>query len=381
MNTPVFPDKQQNLDQFIEKVEQLERKRRRHIGQISLVALAVLGGISTLFWQMNSPAETQKQETFRTYLSSELNPENIRTLFDENQQKIIVRYDGTAEADTVASVREYLAIFHPFPSAPVVEGSIVSSESSENDEWDYQVEDDAKTDYVAERNDDRRNNRRKNRDVPTPMTPAATNENRTPEEDNNKSLLASGDETSDPSDDSGFNPNEIEESFGDDFSELAFASAENNDPQLDEEDTQGSVRARNLPPANTSNSETTTTKNQSNTATASSSGTKSLNEPLEIADRMPSFPGGTVALQEFLDSRLAYPAEAREHEIEGKVYIRFVVNADGSLSDFRLMRGIGFGCDEEALRVAKSLPKWIPGRQGLTRVPVKYTLPIRFKLQ
>ena len=386
MNTPKFPDKQQNLDQFIEKVEQLERKRRRHVGQISLVTLAVLGGISTLFWQMNGSENSKNQEFFRTFFASELNPEHVRTLFSENQQKIIVKYDGTSSADTIASVREYLSIFYPQSNAPVVEGSIVSSEST-SDEWDYEEDGDQASPKPASPGNTQRNKSQRKREfVPAPMTPKNTNILQPPGNAGNNTLSSSAsfDETGDFIEESDrFATNNFDEQPEDDFSELALASAESNNQENSlEEEQSGSVRARNLQ-ALQSNQETeeSTSKSQSSNNTPSSSGTKSINEPLEMADRMPSYPGGTVALQEFLDSRLTYPSEAREHEVEGKVYIRFVVNSDGSLSDFKLLRGIGFGCDEEAMRVAQSLPKWIPGRQGLTRVPVKYTLPIRFKLQ
>jgi protein TonB len=72
---------------------------------------------------------------------------------------------------------------------------------------------------------------------------------------------------------------------------------------------------------------------------------------------------------------------ARESGIQGMVVIQFVVSPTGELIDFQVMRGIGAGCDEEALRVVKAMPKWKPGKQGGRAVPVIFTLPVRFTLK
>ena len=106
-----------------------------------------------------------------------------------------------------------------------------------------------------------------------------------------------------------------------------------------------------------------------------------VNKPLDLAEVMPQFPGGAASLKSYLKRETRYPSQARENEIEGKVYVQFVVNTDGSLSNVRLARGIGFGCDEEALRLVNNMPSWRPGSQDGVTVPVRYTLPITFVLQ
>lgn len=103
-------------------------------------------------------------------------------------------------------------------------------------------------------------------------------------------------------------------------------------------------------------------------------------KPLDMAQEMPSFPGGEQAMFGFLSQRLRYPEMAVDREVEGTVYLRFVVEADGSLRDFRVLRGIGYGCDEEALRIARQMPRWRPGKQQGQAVPVFYTLPVRFSI-
>ena len=95
----------------------------------------------------------------------------------------------------------------------------------------------------------------------------------------------------------------------------------------------------------------------------------------------PEFPGGTAKLLEHVQKNLKYPMMARESDIQGKVFVNFVVEKDGSISNVKVLRGIGGGCDEEAVRVVQSLPKFKPGKQRGNPVRVSYTLPIVFKLQ
>ncbi len=95
----------------------------------------------------------------------------------------------------------------------------------------------------------------------------------------------------------------------------------------------------------------------------------------------PEFPGGPGKLLEFVQKNLKYPMMARESDIQGRVFVGFVVEKDGSITNVRVLRGIGGGCDEEAVRVVQSLPKFKPGKQRGNPVRVAYTLPIVFKLQ
>ncbi|MFN9326632.1 MAG: energy transducer TonB [Flavobacteriales bacterium] len=104
------------------------------------------------------------------------------------------------------------------------------------------------------------------------------------------------------------------------------------------------------------------------------------NEPLTIAEVMPEFPGGKEALFAYLGKNLKYPEQAVEEGIEGVVYVTFVVEVDGSITGVKVLRGIGGGCDEEAVRVVRSMPNWTPGMQAGKPVRVKYNLPIRYKL-
>jgi TonB family protein len=100
-----------------------------------------------------------------------------------------------------------------------------------------------------------------------------------------------------------------------------------------------------------------------------------------VVEQMPEFPGGEEALYRFLNENIHYPDSAKTAGIQGRVFITFVVNTDGSISDVRILRGIGGGCDEEALRVVKSMPNWIPGTQHGKPVRVQYNLPVKFSLE
>ena len=104
------------------------------------------------------------------------------------------------------------------------------------------------------------------------------------------------------------------------------------------------------------------------------------NKPLMGAQLMPEFPGGNKALARFFKRNYRYPKEAQQKEVEGVVYVRFVVNPDGSLTNIKVVKGIGAGCDKEAVRLTSNMPKWIPGEQDGVKVPVYKTIPISFKL-
>lgn len=103
-------------------------------------------------------------------------------------------------------------------------------------------------------------------------------------------------------------------------------------------------------------------------------------EVFMVVENMPEFPGGSDALLDFLAKNIHYPSVAKANGVEGMVAVQYIVETDGSVSDAKVVKGIGAGCDEEALRVINSMPKWQPGLQKGQKVRVKYILPIRFKL-
>ena len=101
----------------------------------------------------------------------------------------------------------------------------------------------------------------------------------------------------------------------------------------------------------------------------------------QIVEQMPEFPNGQEALMLYIAKQVKYPAEAKKAGAYGRVFIGFIVEPDGSLSDFKVLRGIGYGCDEEALRVVKSMPKWQPGMHRGKAVRVQYLVPVNFRLE
>jgi protein TonB len=100
-----------------------------------------------------------------------------------------------------------------------------------------------------------------------------------------------------------------------------------------------------------------------------------------VVEEMPEFPGGELALRTFLGKAVVYPRVAQENGIQGKVFVTFVVNKDGSVSNAKITRGVDPSLDAEALRVVSTLPKWKPGKQRGFPVRVSFTVPISFKLQ
>ena len=104
-------------------------------------------------------------------------------------------------------------------------------------------------------------------------------------------------------------------------------------------------------------------------------------EIFKVVEEMPEFPGGAAKMMEYIQKNMKYPMMARESDIQGRVFVNFVVEPDGSISNVTVMRGIGGGCDEEALRVVQSMPNWKPGKQRGSAVRCSFTVPIIFKLQ
>ena len=96
---------------------------------------------------------------------------------------------------------------------------------------------------------------------------------------------------------------------------------------------------------------------------------------------LPQFPGGEQALFDYVSKNVVYPKEAQEKGISGRVFVSFIVEKDGSISDVEVKRGIGGGCDEEAVRVISAMPKWKPGKMKGEPVRVSYMMPINFRLQ
>lgn len=99
-----------------------------------------------------------------------------------------------------------------------------------------------------------------------------------------------------------------------------------------------------------------------------------------VVEDQPEFPGGEEARQRFLRDNLDYPQMAREAGIQGTVFLTFVIERDGSVTDIRVLRDIGGGCAEEAIRVVQMMPRWTPGRQRGQPVRTQFTMPIRFTL-
>lgn len=102
---------------------------------------------------------------------------------------------------------------------------------------------------------------------------------------------------------------------------------------------------------------------------------------IQFPSKKPQFPGGLEAMYAFLNKEIHYPTMAIASGISGMVYVEFIVNTDGSTQDIKVKRGIGGGCDEEAMRVVRKMPKWIPGQQGVRKVRVRYVIPINFELR
>ena len=101
---------------------------------------------------------------------------------------------------------------------------------------------------------------------------------------------------------------------------------------------------------------------------------------LDELDVKPSYLGGDMALMTFIAKNVRYPQEAREKGIQGSVFVGFVIEEDGTVSNVKVVKGIGGGCDEEAVRVVKEMPKWCPGKKQGKSVRVSYMVLVNFRL-
>ena len=106
-------------------------------------------------------------------------------------------------------------------------------------------------------------------------------------------------------------------------------------------------------------------------------------ELINYVEKQPEFPGGTDSMFAFIQRNIRYPEEAKRAGIEGRVFVTFVVEKDGQVSDAKILRDIGGGCGEEAIRVVNIMPKWLPGslRIGGEPARMQFNLPIMFKLK
>lgn len=105
-----------------------------------------------------------------------------------------------------------------------------------------------------------------------------------------------------------------------------------------------------------------------------------VNQIFQIVEEPADFKGGMNAFYKFVQSNLKYPSQARRMNVQGRVYVQFVIERDGTLTDIQVMKGIGAGCDEEAIRVVKMSPPWNPGKQRGKAVRERRVLPIYFQL-
>lgn len=105
-----------------------------------------------------------------------------------------------------------------------------------------------------------------------------------------------------------------------------------------------------------------------------------LEDVYTIVEEMPEFPGGNQEMNVYLVKNLKYPEKAMKAKVQGNVYLTFVVNKTGKVEDIYVLRGLDYGCDDEAIRVVREMPNWTPGKQKGIPVNVQYTLPIRFEL-
>jgi protein TonB len=160
-----------------------------------------------------------------------------------------------------------------------------------------------------------------------------------------------------------------------------------NTPVIDEIPSQDQLKTANSGSV-TSEGDGTANLNQleAGEGTGSAAGTGTAAAPVDptiflSVENMPQFEGGLSRLMEFVSKNIKYPRAAQANGVEGTVVVSFVVGASGEVTDIQILKGLGYGTEEEAIRVMKKLPRWTPGNQNGRNVPVRMTLPIRLELK
>ena len=100
-----------------------------------------------------------------------------------------------------------------------------------------------------------------------------------------------------------------------------------------------------------------------------------------FVERMPEFPGGEQAMYDFIGKNIRYPSKAIDANITGKVFVNFVIDKKGNVTNIKILKGLGYGCDEEVIRVFSIMPVWTPGKQKGKKVKVSFNVPINFSLR
>ena len=108
--------------------------------------------------------------------------------------------------------------------------------------------------------------------------------------------------------------------------------------------------------------------------------TTTAEKVFDVVDEMPSFPGGQGAMMEFLSKNIKYPVVAEENGIQGRVLVKIVVKKDGTIDSPKVIKSVDPSLDKEAMRVVKTMPKWIPGKQKGEPVNVSFTVPVTFRI-
>ncbi|MBC8046631.1 MAG: energy transducer TonB [Fimbriimonadaceae bacterium] len=170
----------------------------------------------------------------------------------------------------------------------------------------------------------------------------------------------------------------IERSNTEDFREVVAVidTAAPNEPVTPNEKLEGKTIGTKTDSTGIGQSVNPLANNNGNTGAGNPDAGKTKNDFVFVADVMPVFEN----MDKWLSKNIKYPRAAVEAGVEGKVHIEFIVNTDGTISDAKVVRGIGFGCDEEALNAIKKMPKWKPGAQQGNPVRVKMTKPVLFKI-
>ena len=421
------------LDDYLARIEALEKAKRRRRYLLILIAVACLGGGFQMYRSIQNP------ESLRSFQLTDLTADQVQQIFEEDASPIGVSHPELGY-DTIHSVAEYHNLSQQlqmlqrirYETVQEQEEFPLQEEAPENPlgtfvmdiagdrkvgkELTFTIEDyDSEVAYMVDfGNGFKRRIRRAYRYAyPKPgrfmvRLIASLGENNSlyskeirissdPKSTQEPQVLAqnSADAPQEPSPSAKEEEEtEFQESMPiQSLERISELNSSSNGPSmpgdtqaaLDITDLRASINPE-LMPINTSTKAGESGNSQAKEAsdgeerTAEKEEVLDLSKPMFAAEIMPEYPGGTRGIARYFQRNNRYPSEARRNGVEGIVYVQFIVGKDGDLSDFKVIKGIGYGCDEEAIRLLDRMPKWIPGEHSSTKVAVYRTLPVTFKL-
>lgn len=345
---------------YIQKVKDQERRQKRNRTLFLVIGIALAAMVGIGYKMIPSTIEMKEEEVYRSFAAEDLSVYEVNNYFKENKSPIVISYNGATDPDTIHSVDDFVAILNA--KAAAKDHPLAEDTSTESDSVILIAEDNPNqavellaSSTIASQTDD---TGKPTTDNPSTTPKANTLGDLIAQYKQSRDQVASKIKTQTPKEQSSSNHDNNDATPSRIVEKPNVSTSKPIKPQVD-----------SLP---STKKETIVNSNPSQ------------NPPppkRRETEKRPSFVGGSNALQKFILKEINYPRKAIDKGIEGNVFVTFVVGVEGEIIDAKVIKGIGYGCDKEALRVVQRMNRmWEPGHRNRKRLPMSFTLPVPFKL-